>query len=372
MPQFEIRHQFMLWLYRASPLLLLICGLAGYGVAGHGSACTARQPWQSISDANLAWQPPDRQGAILAALRRIPAAWYRDMLHPNAVDREAVLLKKIQSHIKHVLLIIVPENEHYTTPSGKYGGDVFNGLCGWPGGNIPLSGIDIALLKTQLRHDLATLVRAGITVDAFEIGDELDWVCFNTDLPFDSNAGNIEDDALLPYARSYAKFLEASVSVIKEPDLYPNATIVTFGTANTMENILARAIAHPAHLINMLTTLDGRNYLDLVNRIGVHLYPDVDHPEAIAPALRKFVAEGHIDKPLWITEWGYHNSFFSADRKKTRVQAFRELHGAVRAAGLPVENMFMFSIASPDWTLIDSGGQLLPEATFFNSFKPCF
>jgi hypothetical protein len=80
MTQFEIRHQFMPWPYRAWPLLLLICGLAGYGVAGHGSACTAQQPWQSISDANLAWEPADRQNAILEALSRIPAAWYRDML----------------------------------------------------------------------------------------------------------------------------------------------------------------------------------------------------------------------------------------------------------------------------------------------------
>ncbi|HZO82310.1 MAG TPA: glycosyl hydrolase [Candidatus Binataceae bacterium] len=329
------------------------------------------KPWRSISDSNLAWAPPERRNLVLKALSRIPAVWYRDALHPNAVEQEIEILRQIRGQNKHVLLIINPEPEYYDKPSARYAGPEFKRLCGWSSGNLPLSGLDTGRLKTRLSSALAALRHAEIEVDAFEIGNELDWVCFNTDLPFEPDAPNLRDSSLLPYAKAYARFLEAAVETIKTPGLYPRALIVSFGTANTLGLIPSRSFAHPAQFIRMLKTLDGRSDLNLVDRVGIHMYPEIDHPETIAPALRRFSSESGAGKPIWITEWGYHNAPFVGRARNARLSAFNRFYCEVVASKVDVENMFMFSIASPDESLISTTGSLLPEASFFTKAPGC-
>ncbi len=332
-----------------------------------------RLPLQSLGDTTLTWYTPEQVARNVAALAALPAPWYREFsFTPSAMAQEIDGLRQVQAQGKRLLLVLTPDPADYDPPPPyKYAGDPkYRSFCGSSRGMLPLSGVDPARLAKRLAATLGQLKAAGISLGAVEIGNELDQVCFNGDLPVD-RPGDVPEDQLLPYAEAYARFLDTAVDVIKQPRFYPDARILTFGTSNTIKALPDHAFQNDGMFISLLRNIAGKNLLSQVDAFAVHMYPDPRNDHLIAPALQTLLAQAGETKPIWITEWGYATSYFNdaglSPNGRTRLQAYRSFYHSVVASGIEVENMFNFSLATPPWNVIEPDGTLGPEAAYFTN-----
>lgn len=334
-------------------------------------------PWNSVGRGGIYPESPVKQNQILSALAQIPADWHRIEAPQTVADAKAnaTILKQIQDQGKKMLLILGPSSEDYgwDLSKARYTNDpLFQQKCNTSWGSFRLSLTDFATYEENLTKKLQTLRDAGVKIEAFDIGNELDWVCFNGDLPLDRIANQQEIDTT---TRAYAKLLEHSVRAIDAS--YPNAITVSGLSANLIHgtDIYATGmIRTPGRVIKALSSLDGKNYLSLIDRIGMHFYPDPDDPSTITGDLATYHSDaGSPNKPYWVTEWGYAQNRFPTARGRDRYAAFAEFYGATTKSSVPVvENIFFYALDDFNWgghTLVDSNYNLLPEASkFFSKF----
>ncbi len=334
-------------------------------------------PWNSIGRGGIYPESPSKQNQILSALAQIPADWHRIEAPQTVADAaaNAAVLKRIQDQGKKILLILGPSSEDYgwDLSKARYTNDpMFQQKCNTSWGSFRLSLTDFATYEENLTKKLQTLRDAGVKIEAFDIGNELDWVCSNGDLPLDRVANQEEIDTT---TRAYAKLLEHSVRAINAS--YPDAITVSGVSANLIHGTGIYAtgmIRSPGRVIRALSNLDGKNYLSLIDRIGMHFYPDPDNPSTIAGDLATYHSDaGSPNKPYWATEWGYAQNRFPTARRKDRYTAFVEFYDATAKSSVPVvENVFYYALDDFNWgghTLVDSNYNLLPEASkFFSKF----
>src|SRR5262249_48609254 len=141
-----------------------------------------------IDQSNMIWESRQKQASIFAGIHALGARWFRDVFAyppiriPDFVD---VVRQAKQANLK-TLVVIMQDASDYddadTTPENA--GPAFEKLCGWPGGSLKLSRINAAKFKNRLRGLFTALKLARLNIEAFEIGNEDDWVCFNGDVPF--------------------------------------------------------------------------------------------------------------------------------------------------------------------------------------------
>ena len=334
-------------------------------------AAARRQFDVGIARSNMIWKTKQEQASIFAGIRTTRVRWFRDAFaYPlnRTADFVEVVRQAKQAGLQ-MLVVVMQSPADYDSAAAATGnaGPAFQKLCGWPGGSLKLSQMNISKFKDRLRGLLESLKAEGLEVDAFEIGNEVDWVCFNGDVPFGRDAG--PDDVLIA-ARGYARFLQAAAEVISDQRYFPHAKLITFGIAHSdaWEKPPRHHLPKPAAFVASLRNLDGMNYLSneryRVDGYGSHIYPKPDDiRRSVAAMLATDTDALGTDLPIWITEFGFRANHFPNRAGESRARAievfFKALADDARSSFGPV---FYYSYDDAAYSLVDARGGLLPEA----------
>ena len=320
-----------------------------------------------IDRSNMIWITKPEQAAIFAGIKKTGVRWFRDAF-AYPVNRTAdfidVVRQAKQAGLK-MLVVVTQSPDDYDDATAANAGPAFEKLCGWLGGSLKLSEMNLSKFKIRLRGLLDGLKARGLEVDAFEIGNEVDWVCFNGDVPYGRDAS--PDDVLIA-ARGYARFLEAAAETIHAA--MPRAKLITFGMAH-IDDVWDKPPRHhlpnPAAFVASLRNLDGKNYLTNarygVDGYGSHIYPDRDDIKGSVAAT--LAADTHAlgtELPFWITEFGFHAGQFPNRTGQTRGQAVEIFFKTLAGAGAQFGPVFYYAYDGDDLGLVDARGALLPEA----------
>ena len=293
------------------------------------------------SDYNKPGNFEARRVAVLDGIERVHAQWFRDGFGEGPPDLFVDLVKLV--HARGMKMLAVYGAAASDFPPSAYLGKAQSG-CPW--GVYPLSKINLIAYQTRIEAQFAAVVAAGETVDAFEIGNELDLYCNDADNPTGAEWAKhqwkwfLSPAQVQTFVRGYAPYLAASVTSIRK--YFPQAKIITYGNSMPASAPLIEALAHVQGSDGEIT-----DYTKLVDGYGAHLYPVTDTTEDMVQdatgALRSEAAHyPHLgEKSIWITEWNPSASswwngrpwYFQYD---VRGQAGGELNKAV--GGYPAMN----------------------------------
>jgi hypothetical protein len=171
-----------------------------------------------------------------------------------------------------------------------------------------LSRINLAAYQKRIETQFAAVRAAGETVEAFEIGNELDLYCNDADSPTGAEWAKhqwkwfLTPAQVQSFVRGYAPYLAASVASIRK--YFPQAKIITYGNSMPASAPLIEALAS-------VRDPDGKvtDYTKLVDGYGAHLYPVSDTTQDLVQgATSELLYEAdhypHLsEKSVWITEW---------------------------------------------------------------------
>jgi hypothetical protein len=312
-----------LWL-QAAVMLVAVSALASAQEVG-------------IDRSNLSTKSEQDRIRTVTGIRAIGAQWFRDgytSKAPKGVADFVDVVRLAKKQNLKVLINVLPVNDDYgpgTEPTN--GGTEFAKLCGWSSGSRKLSLIDMDKFSARFRTQLDALKAAKLAPDAFEIGNEFDWICFNGDVPDGHEASPAE---FMTAVRAYAHFLRTAATLIHSPEYFPSAKIITFGLAhgNDKWDKPSHHIANPGRMVAQLQNLDNFNYLSNasyhVDGYGSHIYPSADSiAQSTADTLRADVAALGTSRPIWITEWGLDSKRFPNKSGETRAQGMADFHSAI-------------------------------------------
>jgi hypothetical protein len=343
------------WLFVASPV-------AGLAQAGEEIG---------IDRSNLTRESEAVQEKTLHDIHALHATWFRDVLFGTTPQTVAKFVTEVrlakQNNLKFLANVLAAQADYDEGYQSQNAGEEFRKRCGWPQGSSKLSQINLAKLAQRLHIQFNAVKAANLTIDAFEIGNEVDWICFNGDVPDGHTPTEVE---LTTAVRGYAHFLKVAAEVIRDPHYFPNAKIITFGIAHSSDrwDKPPHHFSNPARMIAALRNLDGFNYLDNaiyhVDGYGTHIYPNPDNLEQSATDLiRQDAAILGPDKPFWITEWGLNANKYPNKQGQTRSQGMRTFYAALDKLHIPLGPPFYYAYSPGGSELIDANGALLPEAS---------
>lgn len=329
------------------------------GIAGWSAACQTA-PTKSLQVGidprrNLTLESPEQRQAILEGIHSLGATWVRDGFGstPHGVSDLVDVVKRAKElNLKFILQIVQVDAD--------YDGPLQRNRCGWNA--KPLSKINQTKFEARIRKQFDALKAAGVTIDAFEIGNEDDTDCYDADIPTGHHTNPEEmQTALL----GYGKFLMASALLIHEPQYFPNSKVVTFGMTHASNPVYS--ITNPAQFVAKLHNVGGFNYLDNtkyhVDGYGTHIYAS---PNNIAASVQQTLAADAAalgsSKPFWLTEWGFlDEKAFPNKRGQTLSDGVAEYLSALDSVDkrLQIGPVCFFSYEV--W-LTDASGKLLPPS----------
>jgi hypothetical protein len=244
-----------------------------------------------------------RRVAVLDGIARLRTEWFRDGFGKGSPDLFVDLVKLV--HARHMKILAVFGAQGSDYPPGAYLTKAQTG-CQW--GTYPLSKINLDAYQKRIEAQFAAVRAAGETVDAFEVGNELDLYCNDADNPTAADWAKHQWKWFLTPAQvqtfvlGYAPYLAASVASIRE--YFPKATIITFGNSMPPSAPLIEALAHVKDASGKVT-----DYTQLVDGYGVHIYPtSTTTQNMVTEATNSLTYEvSHLphlsQKSIWITEW---------------------------------------------------------------------
>lgn len=303
-----------LWL-RATVMLFSVSALASAQEIG-------------IDRSNLSTKSEQDRIRTVTGIRAIGAGWFRDGYSskaPKGVADFVDVVRIAKEQNLKVLINVLPVTDDYdpgTEPTN--GGAEFARRCGWSSGSLKLSLINMDKFSARFRTQLDALKTAKLIPDAFEIGNEFDWICFNGDVPDGHEASSAE---FMTAVRAYAHFLRTAATLIHSSEYFPSAKIITFGLAHGSDkwDKPSHHFANPGRMVAQLQNLDSFNYLSNpsyhVDGYGSHIYPSADSvAQSTSDILSADVATLGTDRLLWITEWGLNSKSFPNKSGETRAQ----------------------------------------------------
>jgi hypothetical protein len=242
-----------------------------------------------------------RRIAVMDGIARVHAGWFRDGFAGS--DQAIDLLKLVHARGMKMLAIVGASASDYPP-----GAQLSKAQSGCPWGTYPLSKINLAAYQKRFEAELATVRAAGESVEAFEIGNELDLYCNDADSPTGAEWARhqwkwfLSDAQVQTFVRGYGPVLAASVASIRK--YFPQAQIITYGNSIPASAPLMEALAS-------VRGADGKvtDYTKLVDGYGSHLYPTstttLNMVQDATDSLRYEAAHyPHMNqKPIWITEW---------------------------------------------------------------------
>ena len=310
---------------------------------------------------------------IITGIRAIGAQWFRDVYtskEKNGVADFVDVVRIAKEQNLKVLINVLPVNDDYDAGAEPTnGGPEFDKRCGWSAGSRKLSLVNLDKFSVRFRAQLDALKAANLTPDAFEIGNEFDWICFNGDVPDGHEASPAE---FMTAVRAYAHFLRAAATLIHSPEYFPSAKIITFGLAHASDkwDKPMHHFANPGRMISQLQNLDDFNYLSNasyhVDGYGSHIYPSASSvAQSTSDILRADVAALGTSHPIWITEWGLNSKSFPNKSGETRAQGMADFYSAVDGfRNVTFGPIFYYAYdGQPGGSgLTDPSGALLPDA----------
>src|SRR5271169_539618 len=140
-----------------------------------------------IDRSNLTRESEAVQEKTLQDIHALHATWFRDVLsgtNPQGIAKfvNEVRLAK-QNNLNFLANVLQSSADYDDGYQGKNSGEDFRKCCGWSQGSAQLSQINLTKLAQRLRTQFDAVKVANLTIDAFEIGNEDDWICFNGDVP---------------------------------------------------------------------------------------------------------------------------------------------------------------------------------------------
>lgn len=353
-------------------LALALAGLAGGAMLTANPAAAQATKQFGIDRSNLTRESEAVQEKTLQGIHALHATWFRDVLSTAAKpELQAKFVNEVrlakQNNLK-ILVNVLPSYLDYDEPFANAGED-FRKMCGWSGGDGKLSQINLTKFAQHLRATLDAVKTANLTIDAFEIGNEFDTTCYDADVPVGHPASEKE---IATWLRGYGEFLKAAALVIRDPNYFPHAKIITFGIAHGSDKWDKpwRHISQPAVVVATLRNMNGFNYLDNalyhVDGYGTHIYPwPGDIVGSVRGTLSQDAAALGRDKPFWVTEWGFlSQSSFPTQKGETLSQGMQEILATFDslAPTIPLGPVMFYRY---DVWLTDPSGNLLPPANVF-------
>jgi hypothetical protein len=199
-----------------------------------------------IDRSNLTRESEAVQQKTLRDIHALHATWFRDVLSGTTPQMIAKFVTEVrlakQYNLKFLANVLAAQADYDEGYQSQNAGEEFRKRCGWPQGSSKLSQINLAKLAQRLRIQFDAVKAANLTIDAFEIGNEVDWICFNGDVP----DGHTPTEAELTTAvRGYAHFLKVAAEVIRDPHYFPNAKIITLASPIVATAGISRRIISP-------------------------------------------------------------------------------------------------------------------------------
>jgi len=261
-----------------------------------------------------------RRVAVFDGIASLHVRWFRDGFGADTPANADMFVDTVtQIHKRGMKILAVVGHSSSDFDPKDYINPKDSG-CQW--GTYPLSKINLDKLEHRLRTHFDALKKAGQSVDAFEIDNELDLYCNDADMPKTSDfAAHHWQWFLTPqqvhtFAAGYAPYLKKFAEVIRE--YFPQAKIITCGMSNPSGNSapLIQALAS-------FTDASGKtfDYTTLVDGYGSHIYLSSDTTlTAITRATQQLTGQAamlpHVgQKPIWITEWNESASAFWSSHK---------------------------------------------------------
>jgi hypothetical protein len=327
------------------------------------------RPRLGVNETNLAWDPGGipAMEARVDQMAQLGIRQLRLGLRGTSLLAETVaIVKRARGHGMGVLLAVVTDAEDFVDPAGAlaHAGSAFNAKCGWPSGIYRLTAVDLGRYKARLQSYVSAFAAAGLVIDAYEIGNEYDWVCFNGDLPLSGTITPTDFDATV---QAYAGILKASHQVLHDPARCANPLVLTFGASNGYFTLGGGSGSVDATaFLARLRSIQGADYLaSFADGIAEHLYNNDEHDAAILEAAATVVPAG---RPFWITEWGVATSVVATGYPRYAALK-QELTRFNSLPALSVENSFLYAFSDGVWEVFDPPtGTPLYEARIFQDY----
>jgi len=229
-------------------------------------------------------------------------------------DNGVAFLRQLAQRGIHVIVVVQPrfstDAPQRRSPPGLYPG-MYDGPR--------LSSADVGLSARYFDDMMQRLDEAGVTLDAIEFGNEINWSAFNTDFDVPGHGRRLtyRDFFTDPYGRriaaSYLRYLDVLAALRDARDrsqLNRDTPLISAGMGDVPGTRFD--IADPQDSLRFLRE-NGLD--DLVDAYGIHFYPNQGTSQDAQDAdLDRMLAlcSGN-GKPCWITEWGLSNPDLSCD-----------------------------------------------------------
>jgi hypothetical protein len=140
----------------------------------------------SYSPATLE-QANQLRNKIISDISKMGVRWFRDGFSSptHGVEDFVNTVKNAKRYDLKMLAVIrhIPA-DFRADFKPQNAGAAFKNICGIESGSYPLSEINLSQFQKRLKLQFDALKKAELEVDAFEIGNELDWVCSMVIFPF--------------------------------------------------------------------------------------------------------------------------------------------------------------------------------------------
>jgi hypothetical protein len=261
-----------------------------------------------------------RRVAVFDGMAKLHPQWFRDGFGADTPADAAMFVDTVtQVHARGMKMLAVIGHTGSDFDPKYYINPTQSG-CQW--GTFPLSKIDLTKLEHRLRTHFDALKKANLSVDAFEVDNELDLYCNDADMPKGAEFAAhhwqwfLSPEQVHAFAAGYAPYLKKYVEVVRE--YFPHAKIITCGMSNPTGN--------SAPLIQALANFKDSSgkvfdYTSLVDGYGTHIYVSANTTLAMVTSATQWLTSQaallpHIQqKPIWITEWNEAGSAFWSSHK---------------------------------------------------------
>ena len=176
-----------------------------------------------------------RRVAVFDGVAKFHPQWFRDGFGLDSSQGAQLFVDMVrQVHARGMKLLAVVGHSASDFDSKDYIDPKTSG-CQW--GTYPLSKINLSKLEQRVRVYFDAIKNAGLSVDAFEIGNELDLYCNDADMPKISEFAAhgwkwfLTSAQVHAFAVGYAPFLQTYARLIRE--YFPSAKIITCGMSKS-------------------------------------------------------------------------------------------------------------------------------------------
>lgn len=181
-----------------------------------------------------------------------------------------------------------------------------------------LSELDIARFEARFAWLWREIEKSQVSLLAVEFSNELNWADFNGDLAV-GERGTVYDGASIsrmPGLPEFERGLDNYVAILRvarklrdASSVFPRVPIVSAGLADIPAAWAARSGGDAVEASVFLAALRQRGLFELIDGVGLHLYPEGERWQAHIRQQMQLCGEAGTGRaPCWITEWGVANT----------------------------------------------------------------